>query len=722
MSFALSSIVRTRQKKYLFSLVIFILLFFCPLFHPSGVQASEAENIDSMDVFPSNRWTITNNGFDRAVIDDGLLNMTDIGDGSVDGYRLERNLRDLDGIIEFRFKHTGGDGDSDGRMELRLVDTAISTAYIRFLYFRVGNTPATTVLDFKDSAAVSKSKTLSADESVYPDIWYTVRIDFDIPRSNYRTRMYFDNGSKVFDYSIHDIHTDRPVFFASSSIQLYFNVQSDTNNEYYEYLLDYFKAPFKEREWTQIDTPGDAQYVHDGWDLCNAIDDVDDTSGWSLTVPSLDAVSGEMVLSFDTWANLDTSDYGWMKFSVYGVDADDGGLHLLYYIRLRIQTDALDIDKAECAIFFGSTLVKSIFVGASTNPAIQFQISLKEDRSVISLKAKYFVDSTDIDMYEFITAENDVSDEVTDPSNEFLLRTEYDVDFTGDVNFIALVSDFEVIERDIWSDVGSFLDDLIGLGQDAFDGGAALFSIVFRWLADTLLFGFQLIVDGLQLAFETALGAVETAIGAMQTALDTAIGAVQTAVEAVTTAIGLLAEEIMTALVGAIDDIIAGILILAEDFAELLFAVIDFLLDLILDIVDELWGIFVGMIFFAWNFGGNPGDGLPDVLALGSGLLAYFIELIDWTLATFLDVVQLADDLSWIILVVWWFWALPIQWARAEGNPLAGLGNFIEVYFYDAMPWSVFGFHLYIPQGLVFTLWMILLLPETFILFTALGL
>ena len=73
MSFALSSIVRTRQKKSFFSLFILTLL----LFHPSGVQASEAYYIDSMDIHPKNRWSESEAGFSGEV-SNGILNMTDV--------------------------------------------------------------------------------------------------------------------------------------------------------------------------------------------------------------------------------------------------------------------------------------------------------------------------------------------------------------------------------------------------------------------------------------------------------------------------------------------------------------------------------------------------------------------------------------------------------------------------------------------------------------------
>ena len=77
--------------------------------------------------------------------------------------------------------------------------------------------------------------------------------------------------------------------------------------------------------------------------------------------------------------------------------------------------------------------------------------------------------------------------------------------------------------------------------------------------------------------------------------------------------------------------------------------------------------------------------------------------------------------MSWVILVLWWFQAVFIQFARAKGNPMEGVSNFLGAYFKELIPFDVLGFHVYIPQGLAFTLWMVLILPDDFFFWTVIN-
>ena len=57
-----------------------------------GGGAGEWDNIDSFNVHPaSGRWDILNVG-SSASINDGVLNITDTGDGTHDYYRITRDL------------------------------------------------------------------------------------------------------------------------------------------------------------------------------------------------------------------------------------------------------------------------------------------------------------------------------------------------------------------------------------------------------------------------------------------------------------------------------------------------------------------------------------------------------------------------------------------------------------------------------------------------------
>ena len=310
MSSALSSIVRTRQKKTFFSL-FFLILLLSPLSPPSGVQAaessassvaspnsigraaSEEKNVDSFSVHPANRWTVANVGY-TAAINDGLLNMSDVGDSSSDYYVVSRDLRDLSGTVEIRFKYSSNStGTATANYaEIYLYDgTATNSFLLKIQKLRDG-LAGDTILYYYDVDASYQSLFLPTAEDLIEDTWYIIRMDYDLLESDFRIRVFSDVGVEVFDYVWQDIGTTRPAIFSDSSLLVrlkagcYYPAQSQF------VYFDYVNAPFKEREWTNTDVPGDGDWITNGKFLSYIQDDINDASDWQLTVPYLDQVSG----------------------------------------------------------------------------------------------------------------------------------------------------------------------------------------------------------------------------------------------------------------------------------------------------------------------------------------------------------------------------------------------------------------------------------------------
>ena len=122
-----------------------------------------------------------------------------------------------------------------------------------------------------------------------------------------------------------------------------------------------------------------------------------------------------------------------------------------------------------------------------------------------------------------------------------------------------------------------------------------------------------------------------------------------------------------------------------------------------------------GILFAFWD-----ALGLPNLLALLDITLTHSVNFITELALTLADVVQLLLDTSWIALVLWWAYCVPVQYGKANFEPLGGTGFAIEAYFKNLVPISILGFQLYVPQGVFFTVWLIVLLPTDFIGFTAL--
>jgi hypothetical protein len=580
---------------------------------------------------------------------------------------------------------------------------------------------------YRDINGVSRTlRQANIDPSKVPvfDTWYIIRFDYDLLKSEFRWRLFNDNGSKLIDIEWQDISTETPELFSETEIKFVITGKSFTSGVYVEHLIDYVKAPFKEREWNNFDVGG-AQFITQTPVGVVCEDNIDDASQFRLTVPYLDAFSGTMLISTTDSSAMVDNEYMLMTMTVFAVDADDGGLHEAVQINYRYEEQMAPFTGPGYSIIIKVDGVQVFNTAWAEDEdeynSCYFNVYSREDRSKLFVSMTY---ASSADVHNSFIGDVAISDVADDPSQEFVLSMYYEVDFDSDIEMTGALTDIQIIERDIVKDfvgwVGSVADDV----GKSLNSGFDWFLSIFRWLASAIInvlnFMLDVLLAGL-VAIGTVIDTISTNIGTLITELqglaDDIATSIWTGIETTLDFLFDAIDGIWTALIAILDDILAQLLILAEDVAVFVFAAIEFLVVLLLDIIEELWTIIEELGFFIWD-----AIGLPDVLALGNELLAYFIEVINWTLTTFQDVIVLTADLSWLILVLWWGWAVPIQWARAEFNPLGGIANFIEVYFYDALPWSILGFHIYIPQGIVFTLWLILLLPADFAIFGAMGL
>lgn len=548
---------------------LFLVTFILVVISPSSlIFASEEKNIDTFDVHPVNRWTrIMTDG--TTVCANSLLNLSDTGDASSDYEGWRRDLRDLQGVIWMRFKvDTGANqGNSDGIYINFRGTTGDTTRFYLFAkdFDDDGYTQSSYLYYYYESALV-ESLQLTDDERLHDALWYKLRIDYDIPKSEMRWRMYFDNDTEVFDYKWQDVGTKRALLFSETELEFDFRNRVTSSPIYSELLIDYVEAPFKEREWNQVDTPVDPQWLSDEWNVAWAEDDIDDTSGYTLTVPYFDAVSGVMRVELpnDDHATFTTSgDIIAIQFLVYAVDSDDGTLTEAISMQLATYEDAGG-DNSDLEVELDNSHVKTLGAITDTSADISectFSIASLNDRSVLSLQLE--VEFDDMDQQRFY-GEVALSDVSAMASSEFLLRVNYICDLDKNTEIMAAVTSFSLIERDIFSDVGNFIDDVIGVGQGLLKGGSDIFVALFRWLGELLGTVFRAVGDLLK----TAIDATTVAITAMQSALDTAITAVQTSVDALVAHIQAIGEDVIDYLITVAQDVLDAILVAAKNLID----------------------------------------------------------------------------------------------------------------------------------------------------------
>lgn len=726
-------IVRTKTLLLVFLLT---LTFFAPGFVASNVEGgtsdippsqpprasinAEQDNVDSWNVHPgSGRWTeVFTEIAGEPSITEGLLNITATGTGSGRSERWERGLRKLDGKITIRFKFTSETGaSSDDRVVFSLSSTTATFGSL----FRI-DTASSGI--FTTKLIAEDTLTLTGSERVRSGIWYKLEIKYDQLESELNWKLVFDNGTGVFDHNILDVTAQRPEFFTGESTFFLMDISSLGSNIDIEFLMDFINAPFKENEWVQTDVPGDADYLQDSWHIGFTQDDIDDSSTWELVVPFLDSVSGIMSIDSNAIGSMAAGDVAQFDFFVYGVDVDDGDKHLVLNVRLALLNTGTAT--SEVFVFDGNGVIDSIqLLGSATAwPRASFSISVQKDRSRMDVKVRGWPAGSTTGTFKDMAASVNVADFTdSDGAQEFVLETFYQFDFDSNIEMTSIFEDFGFTERDIFADIVNAVVEPIGnFLQQLFVAAFRFLATIFTIVGDLITLAFDIIIAALEVALVAALGLIETAIGTLETALEVALGLVEVAIEALEpflTVISDAVDALWTLFIATLDDIVTALIALASDFTDFFFDVLELLIPLIITFLGTILGSIVGfladLLFLLWD-----ALGLPNLLALLDLTVTHSVNFISELVAALTDVVQFLIDISWIALVVWWAICVPVAFARANFEPLAGLGNAVQVYFQNSTPISILGFQLYVPQGLIATVWLIVLLPADFVVFTAL--
>lgn len=667
-------------------------------FSPNSASSSEFDTIDSFDVHPANRWTEVNSGFDVS-ISDGLLNMSDTGDGTKDIYYIDRDLRSLDGNIEVRFKFItdGTIVNSDNLLYLYFLDENGNYFNIYVRSLRKDAHSAVTLF-YTDVLGGTQELVIGGDDRLYEDEWYILRWDYDILESNFRYRLYFDNGSKIWDYNWYDIGLTRPLVFSgtSVSVRLRAGLESDTYNQ--SIYWDYVNAPFKEREWNHYDIADDSDWLFASVKGHAIADTIDDTDGFRITIPQLDQWKGELYIDSIEDANWDSGDKVNYSATLYAVDYDNGDLHNIFTVTLELHASA-----ANQIVIDTHVIINDIEFGqvVSSAPAfgvygyVEFSMTLEEDRNHASLELQ--ADSGEGDGVSTIfTFEIDLSDISSDSSQEFVLSLDAAVDISS-ANLECALSVFSnfVLERG----ESSGRDSPIVPKNTLPDGGEGG---LFDWLFD----GFKNIIISLGLLLAPLFVILGDIFKLIEGWLNTAAGVITNAIALIegwlNTAIGFIQEWVE----GIILDFIAG----AQDLVEAI------LLGLVA-LLSDVWDVIVGLIFLVWDF-----LTLPDLLAIAAVGLDSIVEILLGAPAFILSVINdWILPLFIIILCLYWLWLVFLSFAEEGFEPLAGLSNFVErlLVTYDLtilgvgplpIPIALFFipltyFMIIVPSGSVFAIW-----------------
>lgn len=653
---------------------------------PSALATESSEKaIDSFNVHPKNRWDITEYDMDHVGVADGILNVSDVGDGSIDKIYMDRGLRDMDGTVSMRFKYSTNASAYEyyNSMYLFIEDPGTNN----YVYFQVygmkDGVSYYTKCAYKNNAGGTETLLVNSDERVYSDTWYVIRMDYDLYLAKMRWRLYFDNGSEVFDYEWTDIDEDnQPALFQFEEIFLRYQPNSQGDQVWIQHYVDYIEAPFKERAWENTDVPSDSDWLANSWDAVHVQDDINDISDWRLTVPRLDAVSGTFTAGFDDASLMNNGDNAYMSVNVYAVDADDGDLHsavalAIGHVNVGVGdafSISLNIDGSE---IWGYTAV------GTTRPICQFTISLTDDRSRIGLEARVWLDDTDSSTYEDVIGSADISDIATDPSHEFVLEIEYVADFDCNTEWEALIYDYSLTYRDIFKGIGDFFGGIFGGVGDFLSGGidfiSDIFATIFRWLGELFASAIaglgELLTAALSLV-EAAVGLVEDAISAMQTALESAIALVEDAVDGLIAYIQDIGDFVITELISA-----------AQNILDALFDAMEFLVDELIQVV--FWIYDEAMLALGFS---SP----PDLIALFNSLVWLIGEVITSIPTLVGDIENLMAFWTFekvIVLIFVFLVFLPFMMGATNTD---GIGNIIKVNTY---PIQILGFG--IPIGLL---------------------
>jgi len=470
------------------------------------------------------------------------------------------------------------------------------------------------------------------------------RLAFDLERSDFQLRMYWDNESRITtidwpnDFTIID---NTPDLFASQVISVFYRVNTYNNSLIYN-QIDYIEAEYKNREWQRYYNDDEVNLAFSSWDSAylnsSVLSSTVSRTSWMLTVPKLDAVSFDML----HYVFLNTAPAGVViasstaSFHLYNTNKTTGAL--TEFFRFSSLSQHLPT-QTQMGYFnlLGTTYQQNSDFGDTDNSSVSISIATERDRQFISAKALYTDVEDDVN-YQMIASSN-ITSYLSDYSDEFVLEFRLTWQKEFDMEYLMMVDNFAMIERDIFADIGNAIGGVINVGGDIFYGLASIFAAIFTplitWLGGFLGAVFSGVGDVLSAGL-TALGTLfTTAISALGTLLDEAIGAVEDVLDDVLIAIGNLADGIITALIDSLESIIDGLILIA---------------DVLYDLVDTILSEAISAL--------GLGTLVSDIINLTDAVIGYVgdaIDLIIDTLAFLIDVIDLTLVLITPIILAYIF-------------------------------------------------------------------
>ncbi len=529
-------------------------------------------------------------------------------------------------------------------------------------------------------------------------------IDYNIRKSKLRATLAFDNDTRIFrvNYPLSfETESGRfpAVFGVEEGLSVYFSTFTPSIS-WQIMRIDYILAEFEDNEWRTVDIPSDATWLQDQWDFAEFEDDVNDQSTHRINVPYFDGSSGYLGWTVEDITALSTVPPELMEveYMVKGVDPTDGSLQLLVRIQLQMSVAAGAILQALSVDIGFDRVFESVVVHATVadikTQLVQFSVSLREDRSVVAVRTRYFPDSTDLDTFEDFAGNGTIADlglpgEV---STEFVLETHYDANLNGDTVGRMFLDDHVFYERDIFTDiVMAIINPLAALFFGIFLEFGRFIASIFKLVGDAIVLGLGVFLLALTAAVGEIAGGINGVLSPLLTAISTAVGNIAAEIFALVTGVlttisdGIadIAGNIWSAflgLVGDFTDFIEGVVAnLIGSFAEMITAVIDWLIAATDDFINNL---IIPLI-----------AGMLDDLGL-TPLITFMAGFITDIVAVLADVVSLLTALfGWLFAnAVFWFnvdrlgalfftiWVVVVFWL---------LLPFVQLFFdKDIVDWS----------------------------------
>lgn len=498
--------------------------------------------------------------------------------------------------------------------------------------------------------------------------WIRGKIQYNIFESQLIVDLSWDNDSRIFrikfpgDLTVGSGRTPS-LFILDASPDIFLSTYTAATS-WQQLTIDFINAPFKELEWTQWLSPGDADWTEDTWHGARITGGLTSkTSAWNLTVPELDSITATMRIEFnDTTPALGTGSD--IRLLLYGIDADDGESHAILAIVVERTTVAPGFTSIRFVVDDSGSDLVIWELRQDVNdkvPVVDFNIIFRDDRSKIDVFIRGFLDENS-DIHNDTVATIDLTDFVDDPSQEFQVITFFSASNQASNEILMNFESFDFLQRDLF---GSPLIVNPTIGN--LDPISNFFATIFRWLAEIFAFA----IDGLGFIFTVVIQTLQNVfafvIEGLQNALVLVLNLILTAINLLSDVIDLILEAI-NKIVGFIEDII-------DDIGEIFDILFSFIADLLSDLLDwvedDLIPGFISFMFDIWDLFWTP------VLNL-IGLKSFVDGIVQQDFGTYVSdfvsfFVEIANNLKWVILLLAFFMiTLPIVSSSNNGRVNGG--------------------------------------------------